>query len=141
MLHEIAGAFKAAYCFLHLLSDDRQKIERVYEWRAEGLEPISERLIGLSGAAFPYHADESPSGTAHRALSMASIFRSPDLAPEPEEVRAVLRQSGIRTLAYFPLHNGSRLIGFCGLRCCQSNPAWPDADLKQVKLMGEVIAN
>lgn len=140
-LHDIAAVFDAEYCFLHLLTDDQKKIERVYEWHAEGLEPISERLIGLSGAAFPYHAAESQSGIAHRALSVASIFTSPDLAPEPEEVRAVLRRSGIQTLAYFPLHYDSRLIGFGGLRCRKRNPAWSDADLKQAKLMGEVVAN
>ena len=152
-LSDIGAAFGADYCFLHLLSSDGKIIERGYEWRADGLEPIAERLVGHPAAVFPYMVNNDRSGadSAARiggaariddaAANSIGIFVFPDLAPEPPEVRDLLRQHGVQAMALIPLHIGANLIGFCGLRSRHIDPAWPMDDLKQLKLMGEVIAN
>jgi diguanylate cyclase (GGDEF)-like protein/PAS domain S-box-containing protein len=140
-LREIGVVFGADYCFLHLLSSDGKIIERGYEWRADGLEPIAVQFVGQPASVFPYMADDYRARAVHGAPDAVGIFIFPDIAPEPDEVRDLMRQNGVQAAAFIPLRIGINLIGYCGLRSRRIDPDWPADDLKQLKLMGEVIAN
>ena len=122
-------------CHLCLFSTDGKRVNDLYEWCAEGVEPHGDALRRLSLDSYPWFAERLRNGETIRVAQMA------DLPPQASAERETWQSVGIRSLIAIPLVVGKSIIGFLGLNSERTRKAWLEEDVRILKLVSDIFAS
>jgi signal transduction histidine kinase/CheY-like chemotaxis protein len=139
---EISGVDRS-YAFI--FSSDGAKMDDMYEWCVEGIEPQLENLRGLPVGILPWWSASSPA--MRMVMEKLSRFENVHIAsvaglpPEAGAEKGILQAQGIQSIAIVPMVYGGALIGFLGFDSVRAEKRWAEEDIALLKMVGEVFAN
>lgn len=130
---EFAGVDRS---YLDLLDDAGDTIARSYEWRIDGLEPMSEVVTGRSLRPMTWAMAQLRAG---QPLDVHDVAQLPDAARIEREF---WMSHGVRAVLTIPLLVDKKLIGILGfaLDSSSSRPAWQDDDVRLLSLVAEILS-
>ncbi|NKE71776.1 GAF domain-containing hybrid sensor histidine kinase/response regulator [Candidatus Manganitrophus noduliformans] len=120
--------------YLYLFTDQGTKIENTHEWCAEGIASIIDNVKGLSVDVFPWWMDQL------RRFESIHIPCVADLPPEAAAEKSILEQDGVRSVLSVPVTYGGVLVGFIGFDSIRAEKRWAEADIRLLKMVGEIIS-
>lgn len=109
VLADIGGYYQADRAYLFSISGDRQRLDNIYEWCADGIEP---QIRALQGVDIRYMARWNPTFLSREAVVEPDIEHIRD--SYPDEYRIMVAQ-GIRSYMEAPLFSDEKLSGFLGV--------------------------
>ncbi|RKY87781.1 hypothetical protein DRQ09_03920, partial [candidate division KSB1 bacterium] len=121
--------------YIFQFSPDKTKISNTYEWCAEGIEPQKENLQNLPAEKFKWWMNKL------NKLENIYIQEVENLPPEAENEKEILQAQNIRSLIVVPMVHSGSLIGFLGFDSVKKIKKWPDADIKLIRMLGEIFVN
>jgi PAS domain S-box-containing protein len=121
--------------YVFLFSDDLAKMDNTHEWCAEGIEPQSDNLKGLSTDKFSWHIEK------FRLFETLHIPRIADLPPEAGAEKEEFQSRGIQSLISVPMVYRGRLVGYIGFDSVREEKTWPDEVISLLKIVGENFVN
>jgi PAS domain S-box-containing protein len=111
-------------------------MDNTHEWCKEGIEPQIDILKGIS------IEDNYPNFTERiRRLEVIHVPNVADLPPEAATEKEKFQILGIKSLILVPIVYGQNLIGFLGFDSVKTKKTWKEADIRLLKMVGEIIAN
>jgi transcriptional regulator with GAF, ATPase, and Fis domain len=131
-LGSIAEFFDADRCTIGLLSEDRMRGTRAYEYHSEESNPGIE---SPSKEQLPWYFEQLLGGKP------VVMNRVEDLPPEAERERRLCREKNWKSLLAFPLISGGKTLGVCSLVLSRAERVWPEVLLRRFRLLSEVFAN
>ena len=120
-------------CYLSLLDSDVTRIEHVYEWCSEGMDPLAEKIEGLPMAPFRWAM-----GILERHDSF-HVRRLADLPPEASAEKKRWAKLGIRSLLAIPLYHDEVPVAVLGFHSYRVEKEWPGEDIRLLKLAGQMF--
>lgn len=137
---QISVALQSAGMFLGcnsacalFFSEDRQRIEEVFEWAPAGLAPLAEDVASLPVAWFSElirRLRRSPSAVLHHEELTAD-------SPE----RGLLERVGARSSMCVAVERDRQMIGVIGVSAAHAGLFWDDEDAATLRIIGEVISS
>ncbi|HZR46708.1 MAG TPA: PAS domain S-box protein, partial [Candidatus Manganitrophaceae bacterium] len=131
MIGEFAGDDRS---YLFLFSDDRTRIDRIYEWCAEGIPSIIDHAKGIPVEAFPWWMDQL------RRFESIHIPRVAELPPEAASEKKIFDEEEVRSVLSVPVSYGGSLLGFIGFDSVRTEKSWTEPDIRLLKMVGEIIS-
>ena len=131
MIGEFAGDDRS---YLFLFSDQGTRIDRVYEWCAEGIPSIIDHAKGIPVEAFPWWMDQL------RRFESIHIPRVTDLPREAASEKEIFKQEEVRSVLSVPVSYGGTLLGFIGFDSVRTEKSWTEPDIRLLKMVGEIIS-
>ncbi len=133
---EAVGSFAGVdRSYVFRLSPDVNTMDNTHEWCAAGIEPQKHVLQGLAVEQFPWSLGMLKQG------QVVHVPRIADLPPEAGAEKAIFQAQDIQSLVLVPLIQGRQLVGFLGFDSVRTEQAWPEEDVRLLKLIGEVFVN
>ena len=132
-LGEIGRFFKADRAYVYIFSPDMAVMTCLYEWSAEGIEPLKD--VSILSSAVPYWT-ESILARYHIRISRLST-----LPPEAVGERAIIDVRGVKSLLAVPMSQEDRVLGFIGIESDTDERMWPEETVNMLYLVGNVFAN
>ncbi|MDM8550985.1 PAS domain S-box protein [Desulfobacterales bacterium HSG2] len=139
--HEINNALEAVgklvgadSCYILLFSENGTLIDRLYEWRSEGVES-QEEIRGLSPGSFRWSMEK---------LRQLRIIHVPKVAGLPSEAgneKKLCRMLGIQSVVAVPIVLSRVAVGFLGFSSVHTEKKWSEEDLTLLRPLGETFAN
>jgi PAS domain S-box-containing protein len=120
--------------YLFLFDDQGTAIETIYEWCAEGVASIMGHAKGLPVSSFPWWMDQL------RRFESIHIPRLADLPPEAAAEKVIFEEEEVRSLLSVPVSYGGSLLGFIGFDSVRKEKSWAEADIRLLKMVGEIIS-
>ena len=117
------------------LSSPPVTVERMYEWCADDVRPFAGDVLGKPLTDFAWTMDILQRGET------LSVFSLDDLPPEADIERQVWSRDGLKSLIGIPLMKETRLYAVLGLDSLHEHRAWQGADIKLVRVVGEIFLN
>ncbi|MDI6767491.1 MAG: PAS domain S-box protein, partial [Bacteroidota bacterium] len=114
--------------------DDGKKMNNIFEWCNEGVEPQKDNLQGLPSDIFPWWM-----GKLNKHENII-IQRVADLPPDAKAERDILQSQNIRSLVVLPMVYANSLIGFLGFDSTKKERTWPEHIVNILKIMGDTFA-
>ncbi|MBI3805293.1 MAG: PAS domain S-box protein [Nitrospirae bacterium] len=130
VIGEFAGEDRS---HLYLFTEQGTQIDNSHEWCAEEIPSIITAMKGLPVSAFPWWMDQL------RRSESIHIPRLADLPPEAAAEKAILRQYDVKSVLSVPVTYGGNLVGFIGFDSVRAEKSWAEADIRLLKLVGEII--
>ena len=128
---ELAGEDRS---YLFLFSDQKDRIERIHEWCAEGIASMIDHAKAIPVEAFPWWMDQL------RRFESIHIPSLADLPPEAAAEKKLFEQEQVRSALSVPVTYGGRLIGFIGFDSVRQEKRWTETDIRLLKIVGEIIS-
>jgi diguanylate cyclase (GGDEF)-like protein/PAS domain S-box-containing protein len=129
-LGEFIGADRA---HLYLLSDDRSRMKKGYEWYSAGSSAGLDHLEGLPVKTFIWFFN------ILRRFDFINVGRVEDLPMEASAEKEHWLAESVHSTLAFPLVLNNALIGFWGFNAEHSEKSWTEADVNLLKLVGDVL--
>ena len=105
----IAGEFyDAGRCYIFELSGDKKLLDNTYEWCADGIEPMIDKLQGVPAEVCDGWFDEF-------GRRGAFFMDTRDSEHNTEQTKEILEMQGIESLVSAPIMKGDELVGFIGV--------------------------
>ena len=133
MLAELGRSIGADAILIFLLSPDRSRLDRAYEWLTPEIAGGQERPAFLA-------ADELPEML--RTVARLEPFHVPSLdvlPPEAAAERAHLERFGIKSLLAVPISTRGELLGFVGLASLLTERSWPGEAISVLRVVGDIV--
>jgi two-component sensor histidine kinase len=121
-------------CYLFQFSADGATMDNTHEWCAPGIEPHIDELQGQSVDHFGFSMAKMRAGEIFHVPSVADL--PPEAGPEVQE----FEREGILSLINVPVQIGGVTAGFLGFDMVRKAKAWPEQDLRMIRLVGETFA-
>ncbi len=129
---EFVGADRS---YVFWIREDRIKMDNLYEWCAQGIEPQIGELKGLSINTFSWFIERlEKQGVVH-------IPRISALGPEAAAERKEFERGGIKSLINVPMVYNDSVVGFLGFDAVRSERLWPEESIVLLKIVGEIFAS
>lgn len=120
--------------YLFLLVDQGIRIDTTYEWCAEGVSSQMTKLKGFHLDAIPWWMGQL------RRFEIIHIPRVSDLPSEAAAEKEILNRYGVRSTLSVPVTSGANLVGFIGFDSVRTEKGWAEADIRLLKMVGEIIS-
>src|SRR3569832_544191 len=121
MIGEFAGDDRS---YLFLFSDQGTRIDRVYEWCAEGIPSIIDHAKGIPVEAFPWWMDQL------RRFESIHIPRVTDLPREAASDFEIFILVEVWSVLSVPVSYGGTLRGFIGFDSVRTEKSWTEPDIR-----------
>jgi diguanylate cyclase (GGDEF)-like protein len=133
MLAELGRSIGADAILIFLLSADRSRLDRAYEWLVPEIAGNQDRPTALE-------ADKLPE--LLRTVARLEPFHVPRVADLPAEASAErlhLECFGIRSLLAVPISTRGELLGFVGLAGILAERIWPGEAISVLRVVGDIV--
>lgn len=129
---EFAGADRS---FISMFARDGTRIERVYEWCAEGVSPHAEYVTGLPLKPFQWTMSKL------ERVETIDIASMDDLPLEASVEKDFWLAQGVQSSIVIPLVLRDGVVGYWGFnsRRIRTGKLWAEEDIRLLKLVGEII--
>jgi len=134
-LQSMGSFLKIDRCYIDLFSSDLKTLQYRYEWCGKGIKSRSGDLCGKYLKPLKSLIDKLTSFTPF------SVSDTDLLSNEREKEKVFLKNRNIKSILAIPLYSGKRLLGFFGLNMERKSRLWSDADIKLLKVVGEIFIN
>ncbi len=121
--------------YVFLISKEGAKIDHIYEWCAEGIEPKMDKLEGLSVESIPWWMEKI------NQLKNIHILHVSDLPDEVSAENEIFQLKESRSLIIVPMLYGGTLVGFLRFDSILSEKKWAEDVIALLKVIGEVFVN
>lgn len=122
-------------CYVFLFNDDLTTMDNVYEWVREGISQHKDDLQGVPEDMMPWVFGQMKN---HNFLSVSNVA---DLPEEAASEHLEFDREGIQSVLCVGMRIGGKLIGFVGCDLVDRQRDWNDSDLRELKIIGDLIAN
>ncbi len=125
----------ASRVILVIFKDDNINLNHIYEWCAEGINPLFQFFQNSWINNFPWWNEQ---------LRKGNIINISDVNNVPKEAQAtktLLKVNHIKSLLVFPLYIKSEFAGFIGYANDIIEKEWKDNDLSPLRLSSQIIGN
>jgi len=122
-------------CYVMLFSEKGTKINDIYEWCADDIEPTVEKLQGTSVSGFPWWMERM---CRLENIACAKVL---DLPTEANTEKEILLAQGVKSIVAVPLIYGKSLLGFLGFHAVRAEKNWPEEVIALLKIVGEIVVN
>jgi PAS domain S-box-containing protein len=133
---QIIGEFTGVdRTYVFVFSGDKATMSNLYEWCAEGVEPEIEHMQDVPVSAFPW---------TNGRLMQDEIVHVPQVRELPAEAsadRRALQAMGIQSFISVPIARYGSVIGFLGFDSLRAERTWPEASIKLLQIVGEILTN
>ena len=134
-LSRIAQFVSADRSYVLLFSNDKTKIDDVYEWCAEEIEPHVSRLKGVSVGAFPWLMERM------KRSQTLCIHRVADLPHEAGAEKGLLQEGAVQSAVAVPMVLGEKVIGILGFDSVRQEKAWSEDIILLLRIVGQILAD
>jgi transcriptional regulator with GAF, ATPase, and Fis domain len=131
-LKRITEFFQVDRTTLGLFSKDGARLERLFEYHREGVEPAPP---ALSLEQAPRYLEQLKKGNP------AVIEKADDLPAEAEQERRIFESGSMKSLLAIPMLSGKKILGSISLVCLNLERTWPEDIVQRFRLVTEVFAN
>lgn len=128
-LIEFLGADRGSLLFF---SDNDRRLERTESSAVKGIKPFPFQDIS---SLLPWYTEKMRRG---EIVTLADLNRFPD---EAGTERHQAQKEGIKAIVGIPLRAEGKVLGAMAFSSIQKARTWPDDLVKQLQLIGEIIAN
>ena len=133
---ETIGVFSGVdRSYVFLFYDNGTKMDNTHEWCAEGIEPQTDNLKGLSTDATPWWMDKL------NRFENIHIPRVSALPPEANAEKQTLQSQDIQSLVAVPMVYSGSLLGFLGFDSVRVEKIWSEESITLLQLIAEIFAN
>lgn len=129
---EFSGVDRSHVC---LLTEDGTRIEKTYEWCAEGIESNMANLQGVTAETAPWWVGKL------KRLENIQVSTVTELPESARIERDTLGLDTVRSSLTVPMHHGTSLIGILGFHSIRTEKIWSDEDIALLKIIGETFVN
>lgn len=140
--HEIQGALaalgeftQADRTYIFQFSTDFTEMSNTYEWFREGVTSHIDELQNVPREALPWFS---------QVLETEGLFIIHDvraIPPEGQAERNEFDKENICSVLCVGIYNHQKLVGMVGCDMVARRRRWTEADIRRLKLVGEVITN
>ncbi|RUO43833.1 sensor domain-containing diguanylate cyclase [Aliidiomarina taiwanensis] len=140
--HEIQGALaalgeftQADRTYIFQFSSDFSEMSNTYEWVREGVTSHRDELQNVPREALPWFS---------QVLETEGLFVIHDvrtIPPEGQAERSEFDKENICSVLCVGIYNHQKLVGMVGCDMVARRRRWTEADIRRLKLVGEVITN
>ena len=136
-LQTIGKATHADLSYVFLLSDDGERVEKVYEWYDEGIETrdYDSAMRGLSAETRSWWTE------ALQQFGRIHVPNVDELPPEADTMKDFIKSKGIRSFVIVPMLYGGASVGVLGCSSVRVERAWTKEDITLLKMVGEIFVN
>ena len=117
------------------ISDEENSIINTHEWCSFESGSTKEHLRELPLGKFSWCEEKLRN---NHTIYLSDID---DLPPQATAEKELLKSLSVKSIVSIPLIVGSTLVGFIGFSTSLEKKDWPEEDIAQLKIMGEVIIN
>ncbi|MGA1840661.1 MAG: GAF domain-containing protein [bacterium] len=121
--------------YIFILSEDRKKIDEIFEWCAKGIKPQIKNLKGhFVGKEFPWLA---------KKLKKRGVFfvgGCDSLPPKAYAEKEYFMAHGIQSIVTIPMFNNRSLIGCLGFDSIREKKTWSVDIIVLLRIVGEIFA-
>jgi signal transduction histidine kinase/PAS domain-containing protein len=129
---ELVGADRS---YVFQFSPDGMALSNSYEWCAEGIPPLIDRLKSLPLDQFAWSL---------RRLNRFEPVQVPSVDAMPADAafeQGLLRSQGIRSILVVPLVDDKALVGFLGFDSVREERVWEEATVALLRVVGQVFVD
>jgi len=134
-LRRIAQFVSADRSYILLFSNDETKIDDVYEWCAEEIEPHVSRRKGVSVGALPWVAESM------KQSQTLCIRRVADLPHETGAEKEYFQKDAVQSVVAVPMVLGGKVIGILGFDSVRQEKAWSEDIILLLRIVGQILAD
>ncbi len=134
-LAEIGAFVEADRSYVFMYTEDGERMNNLYEWCAEGIEPQIAHLQEM-----PIHALVWSNERLLRR-EILNIPRVADLPPEAEAEREEFARQDNKSMIVVPMENQGLVVGFVGFDSVRQERQWPDEIVDLLRILAGTIAN
>ncbi|MDY6797096.1 MAG: PAS domain S-box protein [Actinomycetota bacterium] len=116
--------------YLFEASEDLRYISNTHEWVAEGVTSQISKLQNLAVGAFDEWAEK---------LLRGEIIAQEDLTVVAKPAGDIVGWKEAKALIYIPMFGRMRLFGFMGLNDVRAPHAWPEEDIRVLRIVSEML--
>jgi diguanylate cyclase (GGDEF)-like protein len=121
--------------YIFLINNNETKVSNVYEWCAEGIEPLIDQLQDISVDRLPWFAGKI------RKLETIHIYRLEDFPKEAVAEKEFIKEQGVKSLVIVPMVYGKSPIGLIGFDSVRNEKIWSQESISLLKAVGEIFTN
>ena len=125
----------ASRVILFIFKDDKINLNHIYEWCAEGINPLFQYFQSSWIINFPWWSEQLRNGNI---INISDVNNLPD---EAKATKRLLKVNQIKSLLVFPLFNKADLVGFIGYANDTIEKEWKENDLSPLRLSSQIIGN
>jgi GAF domain-containing protein len=122
-----------SYVFLYF--DNLTRVDCVFEWCAEGIEPEIQNLKGLKLNRNSWWTSRILRG---EVIALSSFENMPS---GTETLVAGLKEQGIQSILAVPIAHRTQVMGYIGFDAVREKKAWHESHVALLKMIGDVFAN
>ena len=122
-------------CYVSLFSSDGLKIDTLYEWCSEGIEPQKDVYTQLPVDKLPWATRKLKN---FESLNIASLE---DLPPEAGAEKAIWQATGVNSMLIIPLGYHGTAIGFLGFNSIRIERKWTEQEISLLRIVGEFFVS
>lgn len=122
-------------CYVSLFSSDGLKIDMLYEWCSEGIEPQKDVYRQLPADKLPWATRKLKN---FENLNVTSVE---DLPPDAWAEKALLQATGVNSMLIIPLGYHGTAIGFLGFNSIRVERKWTEQEISLLKIVGEFFVS
>lgn len=133
-LKQFGEFFQADRSYIFLFANNLDSVHNAYEWCSEGIPEQKSKLQNLDTTNYSWWQEQ---------LLANKIIHIPDLEKliGPDEIeKGILLGQQIKSLLSIPMYSNGILTGFLGLDRVKQQKAWSESQVKQFKVIGEIMS-
>jgi len=127
--------FHADRCYIFLFSNNFNTVSNDFEWCAKGIDGKKSDLQNLETSNYQWWHDQIK---ANRIIHLSDLQSHHSLN---EAEKSIINDQQIKSLLSIPMFNNGILLGFIGLDRVMETKSWTDSQIKQFKVIGEIISS
>ena len=136
-LQTIGKATHADLSYVFLLSNDGERLEKVYEFYDEGIETrdYDNTMRGTAAETLPWWTESL------RQFGRIHVPNVNELPPEAGPMKDFLQSKGIRSFVVVSMLYGGTLVGVLGCSSVRVERTWIEEDITFLRMVGEIFVN
>ncbi len=115
--------------------DNETRADNTHEWCAEGIEPLIDKLKGLSSDFAPWLVEKL------KRDEVIHVPRLDDLPPEAVREKELFRSQKVKSVVIVPMVFGKAIVGLLGFDSVREEKAWSGESIALLRIVGEILAN
>lgn len=133
-LKHIGQFLRSDRTYIFEFNEDKTRINNTYEWCANGIEPMIDKMQGVPCAAYPMWFKTL---FRHENIVCDPVNKMP---PEWEAEREIILAQGVKSLLIVPLIAENKIIGFTGLDYVKTFKKFSNSEINILQLWSSMLS-